>query len=495
VAPTSEPVFDPPVLHETHVSVVLEVGDRVYKLKKPVVTDFLDFRSREARDTVCRKEVELNRRLAPDVYLGVGTFTGLDGEPVDHVVIMRRLPAARSLERLVLTGAEPRRCLHEVAHLLATFHESAGRSEAIDEAGRPARLLENWDAGFDLLRSSPAAVDAPRVERAAHLVHEYLAGRAPLLEQRIADARVRDGHGDLQCADTFCLDDGPRVLDCIEFDDRLRHGDVLNDVAFLVMDLERLGAPHLGAALLDEWTELTADAHPASLAHHYVAYRAQVRCKVACIRHAQGRASAAGDARALLDLAIGRLEAARIPLVLVGGAPGTGKSTLSRALGDHLGWAVLRSDEVRKDLLGVGHTTRLDEAIDAGAYGAATTAATYDELLRRASTLLVHGVPVVLDASWSTGAARHAAAKVAASASSPLVALRCDLPETRARARIAGRAARGDDASDATAAVAGVVRARFEPWSDAVTVPTDAPIASLVATAADAIMSRLGRTA
>src|SRR5207248_5092618 len=168
--------------------------------------------------------------------------------------------------------------------------------------------------------------------------------------QRIALGAVRDGHGDLQAEDIFCLDDGPRILDCIEFDDRLRHVDVLADVAFLAMDLERLGAPEAAATFLARYREFARESYPPSLAHHYIAARAHVRCKVACLRHRQGDDGGADAARGLLDLTARHLEAARVRLVLVGGLPGTGKSTVAAALADATGWVVLRSDEVRKDV-------------------------------------------------------------------------------------------------------------------------------------------------
>jgi hypothetical protein len=226
---------------------------------------------------------------------------------------------------------------------------------------------------------------ADAVER---LAHRYLDGRSRLFERRIAEGHIRDGHGDLLADDVFCLDDGPRILDCLEFDDRLRYGDVLLDVAFLAMDLECLGAPDLARRFLDWYTEFSGRPFPASLASHYVAYRAHVRAKVACLRHDQGVEDAADEARCLLDLAHRHLEEAAVRLVLVGGLPGTGKSTLARGLADARGWAVLRSDEVRKELTGLPAAVPASSAWGEGLYRPEMTAATYAELLRRASAAL-----------------------------------------------------------------------------------------------------------
>ncbi len=218
-------------LHETHVSVVIELGDRVYKLKKPVNLDFIDFRTREVRRAVCEREVELNRRLAPDVYLGVVDVHGPDGVVCDLVAVAR----ARSL------------------------------------------------------------------------VGEYLDGRGELFDLRARDGHVCDGRGDLQCDDIFLLGDGPRVLDCIEFDDVLRYVDVANDVAFLATDIQRLGAPGLASRVVSRYVELRARiprAHCSTTTSRTA--RRFVR-KIAGIRHRQGDADAAAAARALSSLMVEHL--------------------------------------------------------------------------------------------------------------------------------------------------------------------------------------------
>jgi uncharacterized protein len=478
----------PAVLHETHVSVVVEIGDRVYKLKKPVRLDFLDFRSREAREAVCHREVDLNRRLAPDVYLGVADITGPDGRVCDHLVVMRRLPASRRLSTLVRAGADVGECVRSVARVIAAFHERATTSPEIARAGHVDRVRANWDTGFETMAPFLGrGLDQPSVSRARALVHEYLAGRVPLFERRVRDGKIRDGHGDLQCEDTFCLDDGPRILDCIEFDDGLRHGDVVSDVAFLAMDLERCGSSKLAYRLFDWYHEFSGDTPPRSLVDHYIAYRAQVRCKVACLRSKQGDRDAPSEAQRLLTIMSAHLERARVPLVLVGGLPGTGKSTLAEGLATELGYGVLRSDEVRKELLGFGHTERIGHGVGVGPYDDATTERTYAELLRRASALLSLGEPVVIDASWSDARRRADAAAVARQTSSALVELRCMAPTAVAEARLVARAQGGADPSDASVEVARAMAARAAPWPEAVSVPTDTEVADVQERAAAAV--------
>lgn len=468
-----DPAHWAPEVAETHSAWVVMLGDRAYKVKKPVALDFLDFSTRQARERALRRELELNRRFAPDVYLGVADVTGPDGEPCEHVLVMRRLPAARRLATLVQAHEPLDDEVRAVARIVAACHAAAPRSPAIAAAGAPDAVRGRIERDLaELGAFTGELVDAGLVEELAQLARRYLDGRTELLEARVAGGLVVDGHGDLLAGDVFCLDDGPRILDCLDFDDRLRYGDVLADVAFLAMDLERLGAPELADLLVASYQELSGEHHPSSLAHYYVAARAVIRAKVACVRAGQGEVASAAEAQALLELARDHLVRAQVRLVLVGGAPGTGKSTLSAALADRLGFVVLRSDELRKDLLGLPHTARPGAALDQGAYDPATTVATYEALLDHARRALVRGVSVILDASWSDGDRRAAAARVAEAASADLRELRCDAPAEIATGRIDERRARDADASDATTEIAEAMRARFDAWPTASVVDT-----------------------
>jgi hypothetical protein len=460
----------PPEVFETHISWVLMLGDRVYKIKKPVQTGFLDFSTAEARGRACRREVELNRRLAPDVYTGVATLHDEKDRVREHVVLMRRMPEHRRLASLVQQGADVERELRALVHLLAAFHSHAAGSAQISRAGRRDAVAGNWEDNFAQVAPWVGGVLDPEIEgRVEELARSYLAGRKPLFDARIEAGLVRDGHGDLLAQDIFLLEDGPRVLDCIEFDDRLRHGDVLEDIAFLAMDLERLGRPDLARAFLDRYRELSAHPWPASLEHHYVAYRAHVRSKVACLRHGQGGEGAAEEGRHLLDLCRRHLERGRVHLVVVGGLPGTGKSTLAAALAEREGWVLLRSDEVRKDLAGMGHQESGRAEFGAGLYAAERKDATYRALLDRAQTALGRGESVILDASWASAAHRRRAARLAAETSSELLQVRCVAPPKVAMSRIRDRVG---DASDVTPDVAATLERSFDLWPEAAEIDT-----------------------
>ena len=463
-------------LVETHSAVVVCIGDLVYKVKKPVDLGFLDFRTLAARDAVCRREVELNRRLAPDVYLGVYDLLDPVGQPVEHVVVMRRMPQERSLRALVLAEQVDASDLHPLVRMLADFHAGASTSPTIEAAGSLNALRRNWTTSLDQLQQlADGVVDAEVVERIRHLAHRYLDGRAALLELRRRSGLLRDGHGDLLCADVYLLPDGPRVLDCLEFDDRLRYGDVLLDLAFLAMDLEHLGRPDLAESLLVDYAEITGHPQPASLTRHYVAYRALVRSKVALLRWKQGDLAAREDAVRLADLCLRKLEASAVRLVLVGGPPGTGKSTVAAAVAAEQGWRLLRSDVLRKQGGGVP-PTRAAVSYGEGLYTPERTERTYDEMLRRAEQALGMGESVVLDASWSGESFRARARGVAAATSSDLVELRCEAPPQVAAERMRHRAATGSDPSDADEVVARAMRARFAPWPSALVLDTDRPL-------------------
>ena len=462
---------EPAGLVETHSAVVVFLGEHAYKAKKHVDLGFLDFRTREAREAVCHREVELNRRLAPDVYLGVADVIGPSGELCDHLVLMRRMPSDRRLSTLVTSGADVGPDLRRVARLLAEFHKHADRSPAINEAARARRLAQRWTENTDTLRSYAGRfIAAADVEAVQDLAAAFLDGREQIFDERIAAGRACDGHGDLLADDIFCLDDGPRVLDCLEFDNEMRYGDVLADVAFLTMDLERLGRLDLAVEFLDAYSNDAGDVWPSSLAHHLIAYRAQVRAKVSAIRAGQGDEPSAAAAGALLQLARRHLEAAQVRLVLLGGLPGTGKSTIAAEVGASIGAIVLRSDEVRKELAGLEPTTAAAATYGEGIYTQEATTATYAELLRQAGIALGRGETVILDASWTDGGQRDAARATAKVRNAELIELVCVAPAPVASARLRSRSAAGGDSSDAEPVIAEAMARDSTPWPTATVI-------------------------
>ena len=301
-----------------------------------------------------------------------------------------------------------------------------------------------------------------------------------MFTERIRDGRVRDGHGDLRAEHVFCLDDGPRVIDCLAFRDEYRIGDVLNDLAFLAMDLQRLAGPAAAVTLVRAYDEFTDEHHPSSLAHHYVAYRAHVRAKIAAIRLGQGDEAAADDVRRYHRLAEAHLDVGQVRLVLVGGGAGTGKSTVAEAVANRLGAVWLRSDETRKMLAGLDVAERAGAPPNEGLYRPEVTERVYRELLDEAELLLRRGESVVLDATWSSDRWRTAARELAGETAAALTELQCVVPLVVAEARIATRMAVADEPSDATAKIARFIASRFEPWPAARPIDTDRTVDSTV---------------
>ena len=477
---------------ETHISTVVFSGDVAYKWYKPVKTAFLDHSTVEQRRVGTLREVELNRRLAPDVYLGTAQLVSDEGEVLDHLIRMRRLPADRRLSALVHT-AEAESQVDAIARQLAVFHAGARRSPEIDAEATAPVMADRWEQNLrELGDFTDLGVTHEQVRTMRQLAASYLAGRNRLFEERLAGSWACDGHGDLLADDIFCLADGPRILDCLDFDDRLRWGDVLADLSFLMMDLERLGRADLSSRLLRAYRELTGERHPASLADHYVALRALIRAKVDFLRARQAGDDdaverAVADGGAHLAQALAHLRAGEVRLVLVGGAPGAGKSAVADRVGAAMNWVVLGSDELRKQRLGVPVADDLSSAPFAGAYEPEAVAAVYREMLVEAERLLCLGESVVLDASWLQAARRSEARDLAAVAHATLVELECHTPDDERERRIAQRRAQGASASDVTVEAARHLVAGRDPWPTAVPLDTSGPVGDAVARAVDVI--------
>lgn len=472
---TRESVASYAEVRETHSAVVFLVGDRALKMKKPVDLGFLDFSSPTKRLRACQRELELNRRLAPDVYLGISDLNDVDGKPLEHLLVMRRMPASRRLAHLITTHAMLDEVLGDLAAAVAAFHARAVRTPEIDRWGERDAVSDRWEANFTEAQPYVGTwLDADVVGDVSTMARRYLAGRDALFAERIRQGAVVDGHGDLLAEDIFMVPDGPRILDCLDFDDKLRSLDRIDDVACLVMDLEHLGSAEAGRAFLDAYLRVSEDDPPGSLVHHYIAYRAFMRAKVACLPGAVGHDPS--PASMLLDLARRHLDEGRTRLMLVGGSPGTGKTTVSAALAAALGAEHLSSDRIRKELVGVAPDAPMPAEYRGGIYTPEWSARTYDELLVRAERHLAMGESVIVDASWADTEPREAAVRLAERSVSDLYQFRCVLLDSLADQRIMA----GEPVSDADTKIAAEIRERFVDWPEAVLVDTSTAVDAAV---------------
>jgi hypothetical protein len=433
----------------------------------------LDWSTPERRHDACLLEVALNRRSAPDVYLGVADIIGPDRDRCDSLVVMRRLPAARSLANLVRAGVDLTSILRSLAHQLAAFHSGCRHDPDIATAGSAPAVERSWLDNCEQMAPYVAQglVGSDALDTVARSSSSYIRGRQVLFDRRVEAGRIRDGHGDLLADDIFVLDDGARVLDCLEFDAHLRRCDVLADVAFLAMDLEHLGAGRQAASFLARYREFSADSWPLTLAHHWIAHRALIRCKVAGLAHDQGDPDAAARATGFFAQCERHLRQADVRLVLVGGLPGAGKTTTAANLADRLDWALLSSDELRHQISQT-HSSAVEYR--QGAYAPAMTSVVYRDLLDQAGQCLRMGESVIIDASWTDARWRQQAASLAAQHEAALVEILCVAPSAVTATRIRGRLAAGGGVSEATPAIARQMAADADPWPTARRVDTTA---------------------
>lgn len=283
--PNSPPRVD---LVQTQMSFVFLGGDLVYKVKKPVNLGYLDYTTLEKRHLFCQKEVELNRRLCPDAYLGVVAITRQegkvsldgDGELVEYAVKMRRLPQEAMLNALLTRNEVTPEMLAAVAEKLAEFHKKAETNAEISAIGDLDTIKQNTVENFDQTdRYIGTTISAAQYQRIKAYTEDFIAQNAYLFQRRISEDRIRDCHGDLHAAH-ICFWKGICIYDCIEFNDRFRYGDVASEVAFLAMDLDYYGRTDLSRHFVNAYTAASQDAELKALLNFYKCYRAYVRGKV-----------------------------------------------------------------------------------------------------------------------------------------------------------------------------------------------------------------------
>ncbi len=442
-------------LRETHISLVFLRDQRVYKVKKPVALGFLDFRTLSLRKAACDAEVALNRRLSPSVYLrvapihrdaaGVHRIDG-SGELVEWAVEMRRLADDDAADRRLARGALGHSELDQLGVTLAHFHASCRADAAAASFGSIEAITRNVRENFEQTqKSAPEHLSSEEVAEIQRFQLGFLADHAVLFAERVAQGRVRDGHGDLRLEHVYLGAQGDvQVIDCIEFNRRFRYADVCADLAFLSMDLVWHERVDLAETLLASYARESNDFDLYRLVDFYESYRAYVRGKVSSFMQAdqalssQLREAAFEQARKYFVLA---LSCAREPLeagfvCAVGGAIAAGKSTLADALARRTAAPVVDADRTRKHLAHAAATQRLGGAAFAGDYAPAATQRVYDEVFRRADAVLGSGRPVVIDASFRSRAERSRARELAARHGVPFVFVECHAPEHICRARL-----------------------------------------------------------
>ncbi len=462
-------------LVQTHISYVLLAGTEVYKIKKPVRFSFLDFSTLERRHWFCREEVRLNRRLAPEVYRGVvaicrsGTAYRLgaedDPDGIEFAVHMQRLPEDRMLDRLLEQDRVTPEMLDRLATRLAEFHRQAETGPEILRCGRPEELARVFADDAAEVRPFRGLTISDRDDDAIRrFFSDALASLDPIFRRRLAEQRIRDGHGDLHAAHV-CFADGLVAFDCIEFNPTFRYRDVASEIGFLAMDLERHGHRELSAHLIFRYATHSRDPDLPRLVPFYQCYLAYIRGKVESLKSAEPevteheRAAARASARHYFELAYRYTWAYSPSLVVVCGLSGTGKSTLAGALQRRTGFAHVNSDVVRKQLAGVPLRSRPGPAL----YTPEMNARTYRTMLQLADSHLAGHRGVILDATFQRRDHRAAARAVAEERGVPFLLVESWCADDEVRRRLAQRSEAGEGPSDADWNVYLKQRQQYEP--------------------------------
>ena len=447
---------------DTHTSIVFLAGERAWKLKRAVRYDYLDYSTADRRRAMCEAEVRINRRTAPALYRGVAAVTrqadgglaiGGAGMPVDWLVEMTRFDQSRLFDRLAEAGVLPLHLMGRLARAIATFHRTANGRENQGGWDAMRNIIAGNAAGFH--HDGAGVLDPVRCARLTNRARFVLDCSGVLLDQRRDAGLVRHCHGDLHLRNIVLLDGRPTLFDAIEFNDDISSIDVLYDLAFLLMDLWRLGLPHHANVLWNSYLADTGDLNGVPLMPVFMSCRAAVMAKTtATAANLQPDPGRRLELQALANQCLAIAEAALEPqtprLIAVGGLSGSGKSTLAMDLAPSMGTmpgaVVIRSDEIRKKLCGVKPLDRLG----AEGYTDEVSRRVYATLMEQADKVVRGGYTAIADAVFGESGHRDAVQHVAAAAGVPFIGVWLEAPERVLISRVEGR---GPDVSDAGAEV------------------------------------------
>lgn len=462
------PTIDQVEKLETHISYVFLAGKYAYKIKKAVDLGFLDFRTLRARKFYCHEELRLNRRLAPALYLDVVPITGSPGRPVlggegsaiEYAVKMRRFPQEVLLNRMLAHSELTPEHIDQLTETIAAFHATAAVASADDTFGTPPAIrqpaLENFAQIKALADADDATADLDVLEQWTAREGEALDA---VFKTRKQNGFVRECHGDFHLRNAAVVDGRVTIFDCLEFNANLRWIDVMNEVAFMAMDLHDRARPDLAWRFLNRYLETTGDYDGLRVLRFYVVYRALVRAKVHRMRAAQPNVRADERTRVLaqyhgyVDLARSYIAKPRAAIFITHGLSGSGKTTGTQQLLAAIGAIRIRSDVERKRLQRLSARARTGSGIDAGTYSADATERTYRRLLELTRTIALSGYNVIVDAAFLKRAQRDGFRKFADAAGIPFLILDFVADKTTLRARINERQKQRRDASEADIAV------------------------------------------
>ncbi len=442
---------DAPQLLETHISWVLLAGNTAWKIKKPVNFGFVDFSSLEKRHFYCEEELRLNSRLAPDMYLEVIPVCGTpetprlggEDESLDYAVKMRRFDQSGLLSnRLDALTSE---LMEQLAEQVVSFQQQIQVCGDACEYATPELVLAPMLDNFDTIRRlEPPQEVTQQLEQLEAWTRANWKVLTPLLKARKRSGFIREGHGDMHLGNITLIDGQPVIFDGIEFNPGLRWIDIMNEVAFLLMDLREKQRPQLAWHFLNRYLQQSGDYAGLVLCR----YRAMVRAKVAALGDHQS-----GELRAYLQQALAGTKKPQLRLFITYGLSGSGKSYIASRMADALGMVHIRSDVERKRLAGLSALSRTESSTGSGLYTRDKTALTYQHLLQLAGQILQHGYAVIVDATFLLHEQREMFQKLADRCGIPFTILELSAPEALLRQRIKQRRLQANDPSEADTSV------------------------------------------
>ena len=443
-------------LVQTQMSFVLLTDDYVYKVKKPVDLGYLDYTTLDKRQFYCQREVELNRRLCPEVYLGVvpitrsrgGFFIGGQGKVMEYAVKMRHLPQEAMMDVLLANNQVLPEMISSVAQKLVEFHQRAETNASISTFGDLDTIAKNTEENFTQTEKYIGnSISREKYQHIKDYTGSFIEKNVSLFYKRITDGRIRDCHGDLHAAH-ICFSNGICIYDCIEFNDRFRYCDVASEVAFLAMDLDHYGRADLSDSFVNAYIDRSQDNELLQLLNFYKCYRAYVRGKVESFKLDDPYIAEAEKRQTLeiassyFDLADSYIRSKPI-LLITSGLVGTGKTALAQALAKRLGLVVIASDITRKQLASIPITEHRFEEFDTGIYSAEFSQKTYDTMFAKAKHVLTKGGSVIIDASFIKAKERLRAKELAEEVNADFFILECVLDEESIKQHLAERLEQG----------------------------------------------------
>lgn len=458
---------------ETHISHVFLTERFAYKIKKPVDFGFLDFTTLKKREFYCNEELRLNKRLCPDLYLGVVRITysekGLEvngsGRAVEYAIKMRRMPDDAIMTQMVKEGKVNAGIISRIASIIAGFHmKNAQENKPVIGKkpmawfGREA-VREAVEQNFSQTEKYIGVlIDRKKYDFIRDAAHEFLEKRKEMFDARIKEGRIIEYHGDLHTGNIFISNRDIQIFDCIEFNESFRCGDAVNDVAFLAMDLDFLGKESLSKHFIKKYVEFTGDYTVYSLLNFYKCYRAYVRAKVTSFMYDDPNNTDAkkdelmSTARKYYWLAFEyaqHLNAKRPLLMISCGVSGTGKSRWLKFASDIAGGMLFRTDAVRKKLFSLTGKEAKDDEYRKRYYNDKSMQKVYDFIFDKAEQILEHGGNVAIDASFIKKSNRDAARDIANRHDADFVVIYTTCREETAKNRIHKRMQDKSNISDA----------------------------------------------